>query len=238
MAHFTDLLTASDTELVKAFYKITPDRSLDLIKNINNIAARLELNHSQLVCAIGFNKNIRDLTDIITVLGFKSYKFLAYRRDELFTTDTYQQLGIDNMLDIYSHYLEDEEILGKIRELLLPRLGYIESDIEKSGGDPGLTISYRMEIHSIYTSSIADKTFAEKRLQKDIGKYRHMASEVNEIINANLFPPSNFFFMDTLLPDEKRELIENKHISPEMIKNRLQNSKISQEERDMLEDFI
>ena len=72
MISFAELLTASDEDLVKIFYKVNSDTSQDFIKNINSVAAQLELNHSQLVCAIGFNKNIRDLTDIMTVLGFKS----------------------------------------------------------------------------------------------------------------------------------------------------------------------
>ena len=237
MISFTELLTANDADLVKTFYKVKSDPSVDFIKNINSIATQLELNHSQLVCAIGFNKNIRDLTDIMTVLGFKSYKVMIYRRNELFTTDTYQQLGIDNILDIYSARLEDEEIFETLRELLHPRLQHIEADIEKTD-DPGYTVSYRMEIHSIYQSGIADKSFAEERIQKDIGKYRHMASELSEMINAEIFPPSNFFFMETITPDEKRELIQQDHVSSDMVKNRLQNSKISADERDMLEEFV
>jgi len=237
MISFTELLTASDAELVKIFYKVKSDPSVDFIKNINSIATQLELNHSQLVCAIGFNKNIRDLTDIMTVLGFKSYKVMIYRRNELFTTDTYQQLDIDNILDIYSARLEDEEILETLREMLQPRLQHIEADIEKTD-DPGTTISYRMEIHAIYQSGIADKSFAEERIQKDIGKFRHIASELNEMISADIFPPSNFFFMETISPDEKRELIQKEHISSDMVKNRLQNAKISADERDMLEEFV
>jgi len=237
MISFTELLTASDEELVKIFYQIKSDPSVDFIKNINSIATQLELNHSQLVCAIGFNKNIRDLTDIMTVLGFKSYKVMIYRRNELFTTDTYQQLDIDNILDIYSARLEDEEILETLREMLQQRLQHIEADIEKTG-DPGHTISYRMEIHAIYQSGIADKSFAEERIQKDIGKFRHIASELSEMINADIFPPSNFFFMETISTDEKRELIQQQHVSSDMVKNRLQNAKISADERDMLEEFV
>jgi hypothetical protein len=237
MISFTELLTASDAELVKIFYNVKSDPSVDFIKNINSIAEQLKLNHSQLVSAIGFNKNIRDLTDIISVLGFKSYKVMIYRRNELFTTDTYQQLGIDNVLDIYSARLEDEEILETLRELLQPRLQHIETDIEKTD-DPSYTFSYRMEIHSIYQSGIADKSFAEERIQKDIGKYRHMASELNEMIEAGIFPPSNFFFMESISPDEKRELIQQDHVSSDMVKNRLQNSKISADEREMLEEFV
>ena len=235
---FTELLTASDADLVKIFYKVKVDPNDDFIKRINKAASMLELNHSQLVCALGFNKNIRDLTDIISVLGFRSYKLLSYRQDELFTTDTYQQLSIDNILDIYSARLEDEQIMQSLRKLLMPRLEHIEADIEKNE-DPGHVISYRMEVHAIYTSGIADKEFAEIRInKKNIGKYRIIANELGVIVEAGLLPASNFFFMDSISPEEKKDLIERKHISESMIKNRLQNSKISQEERDMLESYI
>ncbi len=237
MISFTELLTASDEDLVKIFYKLKPGDDPDFIKRINKVAAQLGLNHSQVVCALGFNKHIRDLTDIVSTLGFRSYKLLSYRQNELFTTDTYQQLPIDNILDIYSERLEDEQILAMIRELLGPRLEHIEADIEKNE-DPSHVISYRMEIHAIYGSGIADKDFAEARVEKDIGKYRIIANELNVIAEAGLVPPSNFFFMDHITPDEKRELIQSSHIPPEMVKNRLQNSSISDEERDMLEEFI
>ena len=60
MIGFTELLTASDADLVKIFYKVKVEPSDDFIKRINKIAVKLDLNHSQLVCALGFNKNIRD----------------------------------------------------------------------------------------------------------------------------------------------------------------------------------
>ena len=238
MIGFTELLTASDADLVKIFYKVKVEPSDDFIKRINKIAVKLDLNHSQLVCALGFNKNIRELTDIISVLGFRSYKLLSYRQNELFTTDTYQQLSIDNILDIYSARLEDEEIMQSLRELIMPRLEHIEADIEKTD-DPSHIISYRMEVHAIYSSGIADKAFAEQRInKKGIGKYRIIANELGVIVEAGLLPASNMFFMDSISPEEKKDLIERKHISESMIKNRLQNAKISQEEREMLEEYI
>jgi len=238
MISFTELLTASDADLVKIFYKFKADPADDFIKRINKTAAQLGLNHSQLVCALGFNKNIRELTDIISVLGFRSYKLLSYRQNELFTTDTYQQLSIDNILDIYSARLEDDQIMESLRELLMPRLEHIEADIAKNE-DPGHIISYRMEVHAIYTSGIANKEFAEKRINKqNISKFRTMANELGVIVEAGVLPASNLFFMETISPEEKKDMIERKHISEDMIKNRLQNSKISQEERDMLEEYI
>ena len=237
MLSFTELLTASDDELVRIFYKTSAGDEKDFIKRINTIAAKLGLNHTQLVCALGFNKHIRDLTDIQQQLGFRSYKLLTLRQNELFTTDTYTQLPIDNVLDIYSERLEDEEILNTLRQLLHPRLEHIEADIEKTD-DPGHIISYKMEIHAIYTSGIADKTFADDRLKKNIGKFRRMANEANIIIEAGYYPPSNLFFMDSLSPEEKSDLIAGGHISNDMIKNRLQNAKISEAERELLEEHL
>ena len=237
MVNFTELLTATDADLVKLFYKIKTNPSEDFIIRINKVAAQLGLNHSQLVCALGFNKYIRDLSDIYSLLGFRSYKILSYRCNELFSTDTYNQLAIDNILDIYSERIEDETILISLKEMLIPRLEHIEADIDKNE-DPSHVISYRMEIHSIYTAGIVDKSFAEYRINKDIGRFRVIANELNLIIEAGYYPPSNLFFMDTISPEEKKDLIAQEHVNKDMIKNRLQNPNISQEEREMLEDFF
>lgn len=237
MVNFTELLTASDEDLVKLFYKIKSNPSDDFIVRINKVATQLGLNHSQLVCALGFNRHIRDLEDIYSSIGFRSYKLLSYRCNELFSTDTYKQLSIDNILDIYSERLEDQQILDSLREMLRPRLENIEKDIAKSE-DPSHIISYRMEVHSIYTAGIVGKEFAEYRLNRDIGRFREMANEINIIVEAGHAHPSNLFFMDTLTPQEKKDLIEAKHISQDMIKNRLQNKSISPEEREILEEYF
>lgn len=234
---FSELLTASDSDLVRIFYKIKTDPRDDFIIRINKVAAQLGLNHSQLICALGFNLHIRDLTDIQSVLGFKSYKLLMYRNNELFTTDTYKQLSIDNVIDIYSEHLTDQAIFEELRQLLQPRLSNIQNRLNESD-DPSLTISYRMEVHAIYTAGLADQTFAESRLKADIGEYRLLAGEVNTIAENGLLPPSNMFFMDTLLPAEKQTLIEKEYISRPMIENRLKNSRISAEERDLLENYV
>ena len=237
MLSFTEILTASDADLVKFFYKINPDENDDFIIRINKIASQLGLNHTQLVCALGFNKHIRDLSDIYSTLGFRSYKLLSYRSNELFSTDTYNQLPIDNVIDIYSERLEDEEILNSLREILVTRLDNIEKDLDKND-DAGHIFSYRMEVHSIYTAGIVAADFAKARIEKDISKFRMMSGEIDVIVEMGFEPPSNLFFQDFLSPEEKVALIESKHITPDMVKNRLQNRDISEEERDLLEGYI
>lgn len=237
MVTFTELLTASDADLVRIFHKVTTEPNADFIVRINKVAAQLQLNHSQLVCALGFNRHIRDLTDIYSTLGFRSYKLLSYRCNELFSTDTYNQLTIDNILDIYSERLEDQQILESLRSMLGQRLEHIEAEIGKTG-DPGHIISYRMEIHAIYHAGIVDKDFAMRRIEQPIDKFRQMSGEIDVIIAMGLVPASNLFFSDALTADEKKALIDAKHIDVNMIKNRLQNTAIPQDERDMLEDYL
>ena len=53
-----------------------------------------------------------------------------------------------------------------------------------------------------------------------------------------LIPPSNLFFLDSLLPDEKKFLIDSGDVNDLMIRNRMQNTSISEDERDMLEGYI
>lgn len=237
MVSFTELLTASDADLVRIFHKVKTEDVGDFILKINRAAAQLGLNHSQLVCALGFNLNIRDLTDIYSTLGFRSYKLLSYRCNELFTTDTYNQLSIDNILDIYSERLEDQQILDSLRSMLWPRLEHIEADISKNE-DPAHVISYRMEIHAIYKAGIVGEDFAQKRIEEPIDKFRLMSDEISVIIELGLLHPSNLFFSDYLVPEEKKLLIDKQFIDIGMVKNRLQNKNITQDERDMLEAYI
>lgn len=237
MPSFTEVLTAADADLVKMFYQIESDPNEDFILRINKVASKLELNHTQLVCALGFNRYIRDLSDIYSTLGFRNYKLLSYRCNELFSTDTYNQLPIDNVIDIYSERLEDEEILESLREILVTRLENVEKDLDKHE-DAAHIFSYRMEVHSIYTAGIVGADFAKMRIEKNIGKYRMMSGEIDVIVELGFEPPSNLFFQDFLDPEEKVSLIEAKHITPDMVKNRLQNRDISAEERDLLEAYV
>ncbi len=237
MPSFREVLTASDADLVKFFYRLKPSDDNDFIKKINNAAAQLGLNHSQLVCALGFNKNIRDLTDILSVVGFTSYKLLSYRRNELFSTDTYKHLDIDNVVDIYSEYLEDPDILATLRELMVPRLENIEKKL-LDDEETSFVISYKMEIHSIYAGGIATEAFATARIEAPIGELRLMVDELQMMIDEEVVPPGNLFFSDYPLPAEKQILIDMGKVDAAMIRNRLENTEISEDKRQMLEDHI
>lgn len=237
MASFLDILTADDAELLKIFYRIQPNSNDDFIIRINNIASNLGLNHTQLICSLAFNQHIEDMTDIHSLLGFRSYKVLAYRNEELFITDAYFQLAIDNILDIYSALLEESHVMTLIRKLLPKRLAEIETTIQEKQ-DPTHIMSYRMEINSIYNMGIANKSFADDRIQLNIGQHRINSGELKAMIEAGHYPVNNLFFMDAVSPLEKRYLIDEIGVPREQIINRLQNQNISEQERNVLEDCI
>jgi hypothetical protein len=237
MAEFREILAAPEEKLVRLFYRIKPLRQNDFIAKINHTANQLGVNHSQLVCALGFNRNIRDLTDILSVVGFSSYKLLSYRRNELFSTDTYDELDVDNILDVYTERLEDAELLTTLRELLPARFNSTEAKISQTD-DPSTIMSYKMEIHAVYAGGIATREFAELRMAQEIGKFRLMTDEIQMIIAEQLIPPSNLFFLDSLLPDEKKFLIDSGGVNDLMIRNRMQNTSITEDEREMLEGYI
>lgn len=236
MARFKDILQASPEKLVHLFYKVKPAPTPDFLVRIDWAATQLQLNHAQLVCALGFNVNVRDVSDVLVILGFSSFKPLTYRRNELYSTDAYAQLDIDNILDIYSAGVAAPEFMETFRECLPRRLAAIESHIGR-GADPALEISYRMEVHTLYNSGIANREFAVKRLQDDLGQYRLVSEELAVIVDNHLVPPSNAFFMESLLPEEKRLLIDRGLVAPEMVRNRLANEQISPEERAVLEEY-
>lgn len=240
MADFAGLLNASPEELVRIFYRVKDAKVHGFVAKIDHVASSIGLNHSQLICGLGFNKHLEELVDILSVLGFSSGKLLKYRRDELFAHDIYDRLSIDDILDIYTHCLADQNSLTELEPLLPLRINNIESSIEDAS-DPAIAISYKMELHAIYSSQIASTLFAEQRIlmkkeTKSSGKM--WLEEIRLITENQVIPASNLFFSEDLTPEEKLMLIESGEINVSMIKNRMQNTDITTAERNMLEDKL
>lgn len=237
MTTFYKLINAnSETVLAKINGLQLGDES-DLIGRIDLAAEQMELKHTQLLCAIGFNARVRDLEEVFIPLGFRTGKLFNIRLKELFATDVYQQLSIDNLIDIYTCYSEPS-IKKLIDELLPRRLRNLEDD-EKKIDSLTCATAYRVEIHTLYNSRIIPKELAQKRMEsKDLAPYRDLSSEIMEAISAKYYPASNLLFTETISLIEKRAMFSKKLIPADLIKNRLQNKKISEEERAILEDYL
>lgn len=237
MPTFTELLTASDSTLVRHFYRFDGGADRDFIKRINRAAAALGVNHTELVCALGFNPAMRELTDILTVLGFSSYKPLTYRRNELFVNDIYRQLSMADLTALYAADIDDDEIIAVRATLVRQRLTRLEQQID-AGNDPLLRGNYRAELEAIYESEVATPAFVDWRLSPELADRRLMTGEIEMVVAARLVPLPNLFYSEQLKPAEKRFLLESGGIEKRMVENRLQNAELPAGEKELLEDYL
>ena len=121
--------------------------------------------------------------------------------------------------------------------LLESRLESIESKIEETVNSM-IIEKYKAEMRAIYSDNIADIDFAEKRLSRTDSGFRALLNEVTIIAESKLLPAGDIFFRDTILPEEKRKLLNKGMIPIELIESRLADENISQQEKKMLLDYI
>ncbi len=93
-------------------------------------------------------------------------------------------------------------------------------------------------MRAIYSDNIADIDFAEKRLSRTNSGFRALLNEVTIIAESKLLPAGDIFFRETILPEEKRKLLNKGMIPIDLIETRLQEEQISQQEKKMLLDYI
>jgi hypothetical protein len=236
MSRFEEILTASSEDLLKTLYKSSygQDDNVDTSRT-KKIARNLGLRYAQLVCAIGFNANIQDLSDVLAVTGFDSYDALARERNQVFTTDIYQQLGIKDVLAIYFHVADCLPLLEVIQHLLTRRLDRIEERIESTVNSVVIE-RYKKEMRAIYNDGVAQIDFAEERLSRTHSGFRALLNEVALIVESRLIPVGDIFFRATILPEEKRRLMIRGLIPRDLVLARLDDADVSEQERAVLED--
>lgn len=238
MSRFEEILTASSEDLLKTLYKSSTGQDGKAAGNrTQQVAKNLGLTYAQLVCAVGFNEFIQDLSDVLAVMGFESYDALARERNQAFVSDIYQQLGIKDVLAIYQHVIRCLPLLEVIQHLLVRRLEKIEDRIEATVNSVVIE-RYKKEMRAIYNDGVAQIDFAEERLSKTHSGFRALLNEVALIVESRLIPVGDIFFRESILPEEKRRLIIRGLIPRELVESRLGDPGISPQERTVLEDQL
>jgi hypothetical protein len=236
MSVFETILTASAEELLKLVFKTAATRDKQAQgRRSREIARKLGLTHGQLICAVGFNPHIKDLPDVVTILGFATYDALAQARNEYFTIDIYERLGIKDILAIYLQVARDPWHQQIMQYLLVNRLKRIEERIEATVNS--LIIErYKKEMRSIYGDGVAQLEFVEQRLRDTHSGFRALLNEVLMICESRLVPVGDIFFRDAILPEEKRRLIVKGLVPRELVEARLAETTLSPQERKVLEE--
>ena len=237
MAKFNEILTGTPEELVKIFYLYEDDTQEDSDLKRKTIAKIIKLKSEQLTCAIGFNPNLEELTDILPIIGYKNIDDLTKDRNDIFINDIYRKLSLENILAIYEAVKDRQKTLQVMQYLLESRLESIESKIEETVNSM-IIEKYKAEMRAIYSDNIADIDFAEKRLSRTDSGFRALLNEVTIIAESRLLPAGDIFFRDTILPEEKRKLLNKGMIQIDLIESRLSEDNISKQEKKMLLDYI
>lgn len=237
MATFNEILTAAEEDLVRIFYRYRGQQETHNASRICLISRDLQLRTAQLVTALGFNPVVPRLVEILPILGYDSLDTLLAERNEYFINDIYKKLSLDNILAIYTAVKDNDEFLQIMPYLLKNRLHTIESRIEATVNSL-IIDKYKAEMRAIYSEHIVDIEFVEARLdQKDSG-FRALLNEVTIITESRIIPAGDIFFRNTVLPEEKRKLLNRGLIPNELIEARLEDESASTEEKHMLYEYL
>ncbi len=235
MASFKEILRNSEEELLQLLYKFNKSEISDKDK-AEDIAAQLKLREAQLICAIGFNENVKEIPEIPIILGFESLDVLFNSRNEYFTTDIYKLLTLDNILSIYSAVKSDVQNKQIMEYLLKNRLITIEKRIEETVNSL-IIDKYKAEMKAIYSDEIVSIDFVENRLDQSDSGFRALLNEVTLIVESKIIPVGDIFFRDSILPQEKRKLLDKGLIPSNLIEMRLGDPNITDVEKKILYDY-
>lgn len=238
MPTFHDIVTGEEEDLTKLFYSFRGKENLEDNKNnLATAATKFKLKLEKLILALGFNPHIKRLEWILTVLGYANLEELAKERNEIYINDVYQHLSLENILILYSTIKNESKMLQVMQYLLQHRLKNIEDRIESTVDY--LTIEkYKVEVKAIYADKIVDIDFAEERLNKTRSGFRALLNEACLITESKLIPIGDIFFREMILPEEKRKLLSKNMIPIELVESRLKEKNTSQQERQILNDFL
>ncbi|MEE8321340.1 MAG: hypothetical protein V3R68_05810 [Gammaproteobacteria bacterium] len=237
MISFDELINATEEELIQILYKFNISECLDSDDKPTLIAGKLGLRTAQLVCSVGFNPNIRNLPEVPQILGYENFDALAQIRNEFFISDIYKKLTLANLLSIYNIVKNDPDNQQIMQYLLTSRLETIEGRIEETVNSM-IIEKYKEEMRAIYSDGIANIDFAEERLNKTDSGFRALINEVAIIIETKVIPAGEIFFRDTILPEEKRKLLDRGLIPRELVEARLEDDTITDQEKKMLYDHL
>lgn len=236
MTSFHAILNANQGELIKLL-TVHQNMEIELPDRMMNLVKNLRLREEQIVCAVGFNPHSRNLDEINPLLGLNSYDELIHRRNDIFTTDIYKRLSLDNVLHIYTVVKDAPDTLQIMQYLLKLRLDRVEARIEETVNSL-IIEKYKAEMRAIYSDGVANIDFTEERLNRQDSGFRALLNEVAIIVESRIIPAGDIFFRDTILPEEKRKMLSTGLIPRELVESRLKDKTTSIEEKKVLNEYL
>ena len=176
MSKFNLILHAKEEELLQIFHEFGKIKA-PLEQRLDIVAREMQTRKAQIICAVGFNSNASRMPEICPLLGFESFEELVKQRNDIFTTDIYKYVTLENVLTIFGTVREHPENLQVMQYLLKRRLINIERQIEATVNSL-IIEKYKAEMRAVYNDGIADIEFAEERLNTQDSGFRALLNEV------------------------------------------------------------
>ena len=121
--------------------------------------------------------------------------------------------------------------------LLSSRLKSIEKRIDETVNSL-IIDKYKEEMRAIYSDEVVSLDFVEKRLEQSDSGFRALLNEVSLIVESKIIPAGDIFFRATILPQEKKKLLDKGLIPRNLIEMRLGDPAILSVEKKMLNDYL
>lgn len=237
MSFFSKILTATPGDLITILPELNARDIPTGQSLLEYIAKKIRMQPEQIILALGFNHNIRDFDTIANKLGYDTTEVLAKAGQDIYITDIYKKISLDHILVLYQKIKDHEDIIGMIQHSLKNRVQNIETQIEKTVHS-GTIDRYKIEMKAIYADNIAHIDFAEARLNSSESGFRALLNEACIIAESRLIPIGEIFFRNSILPEEKRKLLNKKLIPISLVESRLQDHHITRQEENMLKNFL
>lgn len=218
-----ELLHASQQELGKILAEAKVQPQGDPNSRRDTIAQALGLKTNQLVCGVGFNRNISEYLTAIHYLGFNSFEALAAERNYQLIHDRYTALSVDNILQIYTVLGADDAERETWSDLIMTRLTTIEGQLEETI-NPILIGGYKLEIRGIYENGLASEAFLKMRLAREYGVLRDISNECAVMLETGVCSAAKLLGEAGLSIDEKIRLVKRGVISSTEINEFIESS--------------
>ena len=237
MSLFSKILTATPSNVTKILPGLCAQNIPPEQATLELVAKETRMHPEQIILALGFNHNISGFGSIATKLGYDKTEALTKAGENIYISDIYKKISLDNILMLYQAIKNHENIIEMIQSSLETRVKNIELKIEATVHS-GTIDRYKIEMKAIYADNIAHIDFAEARLKSAKNGFRALLNEASIIAESGLIPIGEIFFRNSILPEEKRKLLNRNLIPIDLIESRLEDDYITQKEESILKNFL
>lgn len=208
---FENLIRASAQGLVGTFAPLRERVRGEGEARRIQLAQLLGLNPVQLLCGVGFNREMARIPDLVRFLGYGSREALISERNYVFVHDRYRSLSVNDIMEIYA-VIGAAADLAEATDLVISRLNTLEAQLEETI-NPILVGGYRLEVRGIYENRLATPALVAARLGAEYAVLRDITNEAMIMLETGAVSPADFMHNPGVGADEKRRAVFQRLVS-------------------------